>query len=72
MDTKLSENVFKAVTQVLFLFRAEMWVLTPSIEWALGSFQHIVAQTHREVVKETGGWAFGIALVGGGNGGSRL
>ena len=36
--------LFKAVVQVVLLFGAEMWVMTPRIGRALGGFQHRVAQ----------------------------
>ena len=35
---------FKAVTQAVLLFGAEMWVPTPRMERALSSFQHRVMQ----------------------------
>ena len=35
---------FKAVTQVVLLFRAETWILTPRMEQALSIFQHRVAR----------------------------
>ena len=35
---------FKAVTQVVLLFREETWVLTPWMEQALDIFQHRVEQ----------------------------
>ena len=43
-NPKVSGNFFKAVTQAVLLFGAEMWVLTPRMERALGSFQHMVTQ----------------------------
>ena len=39
-DPKESGLLFKAVVQVVLLFGAEMWVLTPRMEQALRSFQH--------------------------------
>ena len=33
-------KIFKAVTQAVFLFWAETWVLTPRMERALSIFQH--------------------------------
>ena len=39
-DPKVSGYFFKAVCQAVFLFEAETWVLTPSME---SSFQHRVA-----------------------------
>ena len=33
-------KVFKAVKQAVLLFGAETWVLTPSMERAMCSFQH--------------------------------
>ena len=41
-DPKVSGHLFKAVTQSVLLFRAEMWVLTPRMERGLSSFQHRV------------------------------
>ena len=43
-DPKVLGHFFKVVTQAVLLFRAETWVLTPSMERALSSFQHRVAQ----------------------------
>ena len=43
-DPKVSGNFFKAVVQELFLFGADMWVLTPRTERDLCSFQHRVAR----------------------------
>ena len=42
-DPKVSGHFFKAVTQAVLLFGAEMWVLTSRMEQALSSFQHRVA-----------------------------
>ena len=39
-DPRLSRFFFKPVAQAVFLFGSEMWVLTPRMERALGSFQH--------------------------------
>ena len=35
---------FKAVVHAVMLFGSEMWVLTPRMGQALGSFQHGVAR----------------------------
>ena len=43
-DPKVSENFYKAVAQAVLLFRAEMWVLTQSMERALDRFQSRVAK----------------------------
>ena len=43
-DQKVSGLFFKAVVQVVLLFGAETWVLTPRMERALRSFQHRVVQ----------------------------
>ena len=37
---RVSGNFFKAVVQVVFLFGAERWVLTPRMERALDIFHH--------------------------------
>ena len=42
---KVSGLLFKAVIQVVLLFGADTWVLTPWMERALSSFQHRVAQS---------------------------
>ena len=42
-DPKFSGLFFKAVVQLVLLFRAEMWVLTPRMERYLSRFQHKVA-----------------------------
>ena len=42
-DLKVLGHFFKLVMQALLLFGAETWVLTPSMERALGGFQHRVA-----------------------------
>ena len=64
---------YKAVAQAMLLFRAETWVLTPRMEWALDSFQHRVARriTGRQQ-RRRGGWDLGVPAIGGGNGGSGL
>ena len=41
---RVSVMLFKAVVQVVLLFGADMWVMTPRIGRALGEFQHRVAQ----------------------------
>ena len=43
-DPKVSRHLYKAVAQAVLMFGAETWVLTPSIELALDSFQQRVAQ----------------------------
>ena len=40
-DPKVSRNFYIAVTQQVFLFRAETWVLTVKMETALDAFQRI-------------------------------
>ena len=60
-DPKLSGNVFKALTQALLLFRAETWVLTPSMERSLSSFQQRVVRqiTGRQTRIQGGGrWEY--------------
>ena len=39
-DPKVSGHFFKALTQAVLLFGVETWVLTPSMDRALSSFQH--------------------------------
>ena len=39
-DKRVSGNFFKAVVQLVLLFGAETWVVTPRIERALESFMH--------------------------------
>ena len=72
-DSKLLGNFSKKVTQVVMVFGAETWVLTPSMERALGSFQHMVVQrlTGRKP-RRRGGWELVIPTIGVGNGGIRL
>ena len=41
---KVSGHCFKVVVQGVFLFRAEMWFLTPRVDWTLSIFHHRVAQ----------------------------
>ena len=43
-DKRVSGNFFKAVVQVVLLFGAETWVLTPRIERALEIFMHGAAR----------------------------
>ena len=43
VDTEVSGHFFKSVTQAVLLFGVETWVLTPSMERSLSSFQHRVA-----------------------------
>ena len=43
-DPKVSGNFYKAVAQVVFLFGAETWDLTPRMERYLGSFQYRVVR----------------------------
>ena len=37
-DPKVTGYFFKALVQVVFLFRVETWVLTPRMEQAMSSF----------------------------------
>ena len=39
-DPRISGMSFNAAVQAMLPFRLEMWVLTPHMERALGSFQH--------------------------------
>ena len=43
-DPKVSGSFYKAVVQVVLLFGAETWVLTPRMKRSLDSFQHRVAR----------------------------
>ena len=43
-DPKVMGKIFKAVTQAVLLFGANIWILTYRIEWDLSSFQHRVAR----------------------------
>ena len=43
-DLKVLGKFSKGVTQAVLLFRADTWILIPSMERALSSFQHTVAQ----------------------------
>ena len=64
---------FKAVTQAVLLFGSETWIITPRVERALSSFQHRVAQRFPgRHPRRRGGWYFGVPIIGGINGGSRL
>ena len=60
-DTKVSGHFYKAVSQAVLLFRAETWVLTLRMEWALDIFQHRVARrlTGRQRRRRGGGsWSY--------------
>ena len=41
-DPKVLGHIFEAVVQVVLIFTAYMWVLTPRMEWSLSRFQHRV------------------------------
>ena len=43
-DPRISGMSFNAAVQAMLLFGLEMWVLTPHMEWSLGSFQHRVVR----------------------------
>ena len=43
-DTKVLGQLFKAVLQVMFIFRVETWVPNPLMERSLGIFQSRVAR----------------------------
>ena len=43
-ETRIYGLFFKAVVQAVLIFGSEMWVLTPRMERALGSFQQRIAQ----------------------------
>ena len=43
-NTRVSGMFFKAVVQVIIIFWAETWVMTPCMGRVLGGFQHMVAQ----------------------------
>ena len=52
-------NVFKAVTQVVLLFRSDTCLLTHSMDWSLSSFQHRVVRrlTRRQImIQGDGSW----------------
>ena len=70
VDLKVLGHFYKAVAQAVFLFGAEMWLLTPCMKRALDSFQHRVARrlTGRQP-RIRGGWELGLPTTGGGNGG---
>ena len=60
-NPRLSRMFSKAVIQAVLLFGSDMWVLTPRMERALGSFQHRVARriTGRQPMQqEEGGWYY--------------
>ena len=60
-DPRISGLFFKAAIQAVLLFGLEMWVLTPCMKQALGSFQHRVAQriTGRQPRRpREGGWEY--------------
>ena len=60
-DLQVSGNLYKAVSQAVFLFGEETWVLTPRMERALDSFQHRVARwlTGRQTRRQgDGSWAY--------------
>ena len=41
---RISGNFFKSVVQLVLLFGAETWVVTPKMEWALSAFLHGAAR----------------------------
>ena len=43
-NPQVTGMLFKAVVQVVLLFRLEMWVVTPHMGQALGGLQHRVAR----------------------------
>ena len=43
-NKRVSGIFFKAVVQAVLLLGAEMWVMTHRMGWAMGGFQHKVAQ----------------------------
>ena len=60
-DPKVSGHFYKEVSQVVLLFGAETWVLTPRMERALDRFQHRVARRldGRQPMRRGGGsWAY--------------
>ena len=60
-DLKVSGHIFKAVTQAVFFWGAETWVLTPRMERALIIFQHRVERrlTGRHPRRRGGGsWEY--------------
>ena len=57
---------FKAVVQSIFLFYAEMWVVTPQIGWVVGGFQDQV--TRRLTSGSRGGRDMEVSLQHDGNG----
>ena len=63
---KVSGNVYKAMAQLVLLFGAKMWVLTPSMEQALDSFlTNGCKENHREAAAaSTDGWGMGIPASG--------
>ena len=69
----MSGNVFNAVTQAVFLFGAETWVLKPRMDRDLSSFQHRFAQrlTGRQS-RSVGRRELEVPIIEGGNGGGRL
>ena len=57
----MSGSFYKAVAQVVLLFRAETWVLALRMERALDSFQHMVARriTRRQPwIQWDGSWDY--------------
>ena len=65
-DPKVSRNFYIAVTQQVFLFRAETWVLTKNMESALDTFQGRVARklTGRHTLRGRDGRWFYPSLEG--------
>ena len=58
-DPKVSGLLFKAVVHAVLLLGEETWVLTPRIERALSSFQHMFVQrlSGRHLMwRGEGGW----------------
>ena len=60
-------ELFRAVLQQVLLFGAEMWVVTPRMEWALNSFMHGATRriTWRQPQRGLDGKFFYPSLEGG-------
>ena len=72
-DPKVSYHFFKSVVQLVLLFKAEMWILTPRMERTLSIFQHrSVRHLIRIQPRRRGGGELGLSSSGYVNGRSGL
>ena len=54
---------YKVIVQAVLFFRLEMWVLTPCMDQAMGSFHHRGVQQitlRKPMSQEEGGWEYSM------------